>query len=156
MDRSKPLLSGSDPLWRRAAIHRKRDSMMGEWKHGLINWPSLKTRLFEVIDDEPRQNPHAAPAVAGLLEQNPAAPNDECMRFDESFRFGSRLPYWQCSRIFCAAKILNRAQMAFRLPGYASERAKIQECRVEGSGIGFWEKTRCVLPKHAPAGIGID
>ena len=36
------------------------------------------------------------------------------------------------------------------------ERAKIDECGVESGGIGFWEKTRCVLPKHAPARIGID
>jgi hypothetical protein len=50
--------------------------MMGERKHELINWPSLKTRLFQAVNNERRQNPHAAPTVAGWLKQNPAAPND--------------------------------------------------------------------------------
>jgi hypothetical protein len=50
--------------------------MMGERKHGLINWPSLKTGLFQAINNERRQNPHAAPTVAGLFKQNPAASNN--------------------------------------------------------------------------------
>jgi hypothetical protein len=50
--------------------------MMGEWKNGFINWPSLKTRLLRAVDNERRQDPHAAPALAGLLEQNSAVPND--------------------------------------------------------------------------------
>ena len=78
------------------------------------------------------------------------------MRFDESFRFGSRFLYGERSRIFCAAKRFNRAHIAFRLPGYANERAKIEECGVESRGIGFWEKTRCMLPKCSPARVGID
>jgi hypothetical protein len=78
------------------------------------------------------------------------------MRFDESFRLGSRILYGECSRIFCAAKRFNRANIAFRLPGYANERAKIEKRRVESRGIGFWEKTRCVLPQCSPAQIGID
>jgi hypothetical protein len=78
------------------------------------------------------------------------------MRFDESFRFGSRIPYGERSRIFCAAKRVNRAHIAFRLPGYANERAKIEKRRVESRGIGFWEKARCMLPKRSPAEVGID
>jgi hypothetical protein len=50
--------------------------MMGERKHGLINWAELETRPFQAINNERRQNPHAAPTVAGLFEQNSAAPND--------------------------------------------------------------------------------
>jgi hypothetical protein len=78
------------------------------------------------------------------------------MRFDESFRFGSRILYGECSRIFCAAKRVNRANIAFRLPGYANERAKIEKSRVESRGIGFWEKTRGMLPQCSPAQVGID
>jgi hypothetical protein len=78
------------------------------------------------------------------------------MRFDASFYFGPRFPYWECSRIFCAAKRFNRARIAFRPPGYANKRAKIEQCGVESCGIGLWEKTRCVLPKHSSAGFGID
>jgi hypothetical protein len=78
------------------------------------------------------------------------------MRFDDSFGFESRLPYGECGWIFRAAKRFNRAYIAFRLPGDANKRAKIEECRVESRGIGFREKTRCVLPKHAPSRIGID
>jgi hypothetical protein len=130
--------------------------MMGEWKHGLINWLSLKTRLFQAVDNERRQDPHSAPAVAGLLEQNPAAPNDQCVYLDEPFRFGSRVPYGECSRIRCAAKRINRANTAFRFPGYANERTKIEECGIESCGIGFWEKTRGMSPKRFPARVGID
>jgi hypothetical protein len=78
------------------------------------------------------------------------------MRFDESFRFRSRIPYWECGRFFCATKRFDRAYIAFRLPGYANERAKIEKCGVEGRGVGFWEKTRCMLPKRFPGCVGID
>jgi hypothetical protein len=78
------------------------------------------------------------------------------MRFDESFRFGPRILYGECSRIFCAAKRFDAARVAFRLPGYANERAKIDKRRVESRGIGFWEKTRCMLPQCSPAQVGID
>jgi hypothetical protein len=94
--------------------------------------------------------------MAGLLEQNPAAPNDQCVHFDESLRFGSRFPYRDCSRILCAAKRFHRAHIAFRLPRYANERAKIEECGVENRGIGFWKKARCILPKRSAAQVGID
>ncbi len=72
------------------------------------------------------------------------------------FVSGLEFPYGECSRIFCAAKRFNRAHIAFRLPGYANERAKIEKCGVESRGIGFWEKTRCMLPKRSPAQVGID
>jgi hypothetical protein len=78
------------------------------------------------------------------------------MSFDESFRFGSRIPYGECSRIFCAAQRVNRAHIAFRLAGYANERAKIEKRGVESHGIGFWEKTCCVLPQCSTAQVGID
>jgi hypothetical protein len=94
--------------------------------------------------------------VAGLFEQNPAAPNDQCVHFDELLRFGSQISYGECSWIFCAAKRFNRAQIAFRLPGYANKRAKIEKCGVESRGIGFWDKTRCMLPKRFSARVGID
>ena len=83
-------------------------------------------------------------------------PNDECMRLDASFYSGPRFPYWECSRIFCAAKRFNRAHIAFRLAGRANKRAKIEKCGVEARGAGLREKTRCVLPKHLPARFGID
>jgi hypothetical protein len=94
--------------------------------------------------------------VAGLLEQNPAAPNDQCVLFDELLRFGSRFPYGKRSRIFCAAKRFNRAHIAFWLPSYANERAKIEKCGVESRGVGFWKKTRCMLPQCSLAQVGID
>jgi hypothetical protein len=94
--------------------------------------------------------------VAGLLEQNPAAPNDQCMHFDELFRFGSRFPYRDFSWIFCATKRFNRAHIAFRLPGYANKRAKIEKCGVESRGVGFWKKTRCMLPQCSLAQVGVD
>ncbi|HEX3421675.1 MAG TPA: hypothetical protein VHT01_10610 [Candidatus Udaeobacter sp.] len=50
--------------------------MMGEGKNGFINWSSLKTRLLQAVDNERRQDPHAAPALMGLLKQNLAAPNN--------------------------------------------------------------------------------
>src|SRR5215475_4537477 len=78
------------------------------------------------------------------------------MRFDESFRFASRIPYWECSRILCAAQVFDRAHIAFRLPGYANKRAKIQQSGVESRGIGFREKTPCMLPERLPARVGID
>ena len=78
------------------------------------------------------------------------------MYFDESFHFGSRIPYGECSGIFCAAKRFNGTHIAFRLPGYANERAKIEKCGVENRASGFWEKRRCMLPKHSPARVGID
>jgi hypothetical protein len=130
--------------------------MMGEWKHGLINWPSLKTWLFQAVNNERRQDPHSPPSAAGLLEQNAATPNDQCVLFDESLRPGSGFLGRKCSRILCAAKRFNRAHIAFRLPGYANERAKIEECGVEVTCVGCWEKTRCMLPKRFPAGVGID
>jgi hypothetical protein len=46
LDRFKPLLPGGDSLWRRARIHRKRDSMMREWKDGFMNRLSLKKPLL--------------------------------------------------------------------------------------------------------------
>ena len=91
-----------------------------------------------------------------MLKQNPAAPNDQCVYLDELLHCGSRILYGECSRIFCAAKRFNRAHIAFRLPGYANERAKIEKRRVESRGIGFWEKTRCTLPQSPPAQSGID
>jgi hypothetical protein len=94
--------------------------------------------------------------VAGLLEQNPAAPNDQCVHFDELLRFGSRFPYGDCSRILCATKRFHRAHFAFRLPRYANECAKIEECRVENRSVGFWKKARCILPKRSAAQVGID
>ena len=72
------------------------------------------------------------------------------------FVSGLEFLYGECSRIFCAAKRFNRAHIAFRLPGYANERAKIEKCGVESRGIGFWEKARCMLPKRSPARVGID
>jgi hypothetical protein len=84
-----------------------------------------------------------------LLEQNLAAPNDYCMCFDQSFCFGSRIPYGECSWIFCATKRFNRAQIAFRLPGYANESAKIEKCGVESRRIGFWHKAHCMLPQRS-------
>src|SRR5262249_36982694 len=89
LDRSKPLLAGSDLPWRSAAIHRKRNSMMGEWKHRLINCRSLKTLPAQAARFEPRQDPHPTPSVAGLLEQNSTAPNDQCMSLDDTYCFGS-------------------------------------------------------------------
>ena len=46
VNRLKPPLRGSDAFWRSATIHRKSDSMMGEWKNGPIKRPLLKTRLL--------------------------------------------------------------------------------------------------------------
>src|SRR5262249_50766561 len=108
LDRSKPLLLWTDSLWRWAPIYRKHHSMVGEWKHRFINGLSRKTSLLRSVMFEPRQDPHAAPTVAGLLEQNPAVPNDQCVHFDNLLRFGSRSPHGKRSRIFCAAKHLNR------------------------------------------------
>jgi hypothetical protein len=56
----------------------------------------------------------------------------------------------------CPAKRVDRAEIASWVPRYANERAKIKQCRVEGSCAGFWKKTRCVLPKRFPSGTGID
>jgi len=78
------------------------------------------------------------------------------MRFYESFRFGSRIPYWECGRFFCATKRFDGAYIAFRLPGYANESAKIEKCGVESRGIRSWEKTRFTLPKRFPARVRID
>jgi len=130
--------------------------MMGEWKHGLVNWLLLKSRLLQAARFELRQDPHSAPPPAGLLEQNPAATYDYCMRLDESCRFGPRISYGECSGISCAAKRFNRADIAFRLPGYANERAKIEKCGVESRGFGFWKKARRVLPKGFSSGVRID
>src|SRR6478672_9744988 len=75
IDRSKPLLSGRDSVWRRATIHGKRDAMMSEWKNRLINWRSLKTRRPQAVNDERRQDPHSAPSVLRLFQQDAATPN---------------------------------------------------------------------------------
>jgi len=130
--------------------------MMGEWKHGLVNWLLLKSRLVQAVRFERRQDPHSAPPPAGLLEQNPAATYDYCMRLYESFRFGSRISYGERSGISCAAKRFNRADIAFRLPGCANERAKIEKRGVENCGSGFREKARCMLPKRSLTEVGID
>jgi len=45
-DGSKPLLPKGDPFWCTATVHTKRDSMIGEWKHGLVDWLSLKIPLL--------------------------------------------------------------------------------------------------------------
>src|SRR5262245_12686063 len=108
------------------------------------------------IAGERWQDPHSAPSVTGLLEENPAAPNDKCMHFDKLLHFGSRSPHRKGSRVFCAAKRFNRADIAFRLTYDANELAKIEKCRVESRGIVFWTKTRRVLPKLLSAGVGID
>jgi hypothetical protein len=76
LNRFEPLLSGNDSLLRRETIDKKRDFVMSEWKDGLINWPSLKTGLLQAVGLKGWQDPHSAPAVAALLEKNPAAPND--------------------------------------------------------------------------------
>src|SRR3954464_8116223 len=78
------------------------------------------------------------------------------MHFDKAFRFGFRIPYWECSRIFCAAKRFDRARIAFRLARDANKRAKVEQCGVESCGIGFREKTRCMLPKPFTARVRID
>jgi hypothetical protein len=102
--------------------------MMGEWKYGLIIWRPFKMRPPSAINNERRQDPHPAPAVAGLLEQNPVAPNNQRVRFEKSFRFGSRISYRECSRIFCAAKCFDGAHIASRLPSDANKRTKIEQC----------------------------
>ena len=91
-----------------------------------------------------------------MLEQNPVMPNDECVYFDNSFGFTPRFSYGKCSWIFCTAKRFDRAHVAFRLPDYADERAKIEQCGVKSCGIGFWEKTFRMLPKCFSARFGVD
>jgi hypothetical protein len=105
---------------------------------------------------EARQDPHAVPAVTGLLKQNPTLPNDQCVNFDKLLHFGSRFPHRQRSRILCAAKRFNGADIASRLSSYTNKRAKVQKCGVKSRGLGFWEKTRSILPEGLPASVGID
>src|SRR6476620_10845138 len=46
-DRSKPLLSRGDSVWRSATIHRKRDSMMGEWNAVPVSMFSFARGLWK-------------------------------------------------------------------------------------------------------------
>ena len=91
-----------------------------------------------------------------MFEQNSPAPNDERVRFDESFRLTSRFFYGECSWIFRAAECFNRADIALWLPRYTNKRAEIEECGVEGPPVGFWKKTRGISPERIPARTGID
>jgi hypothetical protein len=78
------------------------------------------------------------------------------VRFGKLLRLRSRFSVWECSWIFCAAECFNRTEVAFWLPRYANDRAKIEECGVEGPGVGFWKKTCRILPKLFPLRTGID
>src|SRR6516225_8349912 len=96
---------------------------------------------------DPRQDPHPAPAVTGLLKQNPALPNDQCVRFDKLLHFGSRFPHGKRSRILCAAKRFNGADIASWLSSYTNKRTKVDKCGVKCRSVGFWEKTGSILPE---------
>src|SRR5262249_50956076 len=90
------------------------------------------------------------------LKQNPPMPDDQCVSFDELPCPGFGFSDWKRARIFCLAEGLNWADVAFWLPRYANERAKIEEPGVECAAPRSWTKIRCVLPKYFSPGGRVD
>jgi hypothetical protein len=91
-----------------------------------------------------------------LFEENSTLPDDQCVLFDQSFGLRSGTFDRKRHRISCAAEYFDRASVTFWLPHDTNQRAEIEQCGVEGRGLGFWKNTRGVSPKGSASGRGID
>jgi hypothetical protein len=74
-------------------------------------------------------------------------PDDQCISFDELLCLGFGFSDWEFAGIFRLAKCFNRAHMAFWVPRYANERAKIEKSGVECAAPRRWTKICCTSPQ---------
>lgn len=65
-------------------INGERDAVMGEGKFGTMQGLSLRSPR------ETRQDPHAAPAILGLFEEDSLAAQGEAVMFGTTLQDGSR------------------------------------------------------------------
>ncbi len=125
--------------------------MMGERELCSIHrlgWKRARVETWE--------NPHAAPAIFGLLEEDAAAAQREGVILGEQFRGGAGALARERSGVGGGAEGTYGTPVAFGLARNADERAEIHERGIETTGVFFWDEIAGEVPEGGAAGGGID
>lgn len=102
-----------------------------------------------------RQDPHAAPAILGLLEKDATAPPGKAVMLGAKFEGGPRFLPGQDDRFGCAAENFQGTDFTLG-PRTADERAQFHKRRIMLAGISAREDLRSGGPELLAAGARVD
>ena len=132
-------------------VYGKCDAVMCEREDRPVEWMSLwRPRL------QRRQNPHAAPATAGVLKKDFVLLDDKAVVFSELFYARTSFPYRKDFRVCCATKFSHRTNPAPRFARKTDKSPKIDKSGVETRGAAFGHKLPGAIPKEFAASGFID
>ena len=133
------------------SVNGKCDAVMCEREDRSVKWLSLwRSRL------QPRQNPHTAPATAGVLKKDFVLPDDKGVVFSELFCARTSFPHRKDFRVCCATKFSHRTNSAPRFARKTDQSPKIDKSGVETRGAAFGHKLLGAIPKEYAASGFID
>ena len=131
--------------------HLQGNAMVCEWEDQLVRRASGGPARFKS-----RQNPHSAPAIGRLLQQNSVLLYDKHMRLDELFDWSASSLARQGFRIDGMAKLLDGTNSTFRLAWQTDQRAKIEKGGIVTGGAVFRHQLGGSVPKSFAASRRID
>lgn len=124
--------------------------MMREGKDRTMRWFALCGRAMQRWE-----NPHAAPAIRRLFEQDAAALENEAVILNAKLDRAARSFSRQRQRIFRSAEMSHGAVAAF-WPYAADEGSQFHERGIMFAGVRSWQKPSRGAPKRFTSGGAVD
>lgn len=125
--------------------------MVCEWKDRLV-----RRMLICQSSLQWRQDPHAAPAMIGLLKQDPFLLNNQRVILGQPHYRRPRFLYRKGFRIFCTAESFDGTNPAFWQAWKANQRAEIDKRGIVDARSAFWDKRSRQVPKRFATNGSID
>ncbi len=131
-------------------IDHERDAVVGERELGAME---ALTRCRPA--GQSGQNPHSAPAIFGLFEENAAAAQGKAMMLGANFQGGPRFFSGKKGRLGGSAERFYRAGLTV-WPHPADKGAQFHESGIVSAGALAWQELRGGRPEPLAPGVRID
>ena len=132
------------------AVDGKGDPVIGKGKLGAMKWQTSRRRYAQS-----RQDPHSAPAIIRLFEENAPAAHREAVVFGSNLQWPTRFFARERRRIGRPAEFLHRTDVALRANS-ADEGAQFHEGGVVLAGVSSRQEPGGVRPELFAPRASID